>query len=268
MEKDEKKELGNKLIREPETEIENVEKAKNLGVSLANNIKNRKTINSPLNDPTQSFLHDFWLANKNINFYSSFVSVDLRGFTTLSYEKKPNEIAEVVSIFSNFVGSVTSISGGYVLKFLGDGAISFFPSIEHKRSVKRALLASYAISKGMKELIKYFNELELGKIDFGIGCDFGASVVIKIGSPYSKIHYDLIGKPINLSVKLQKFSENGDILTTENVKNNCPDELSTAFKNFELKENTHPSGFIGWLIKSADFFRSRKPEKLYVFDPD
>lgn len=263
------------FFKERETEINDFEKAQQVGIQIAKIAKTKKEINSPPNDPTQHFLHDYWNAHKSRPFYCTFLATDLRGFTQLSYEKNAKDIANIISIFSNITGSLTSIAGGYVLKFLGDGIISFFPCQHIDESIKRALLCSYAISKAMHEARDIMHNLGMERIDYGIACDVGHGIVVKIGSPYSKIHYDIIGKPINVSVKIQRLAEKGSIITTENVVNminNANDEQSISifkgmFKQLSIEDKRHPSGFIGWMLKTTLFFRSRKPENLFYFLP-
>jgi len=267
---DEKK-RNSLLVKEPETEVEDFKKARTIALNIAKIARTREHINTLPNDPTQAFLHDYWLINKSSSLYSAFLAADIRGFTQISYEKNAKEIARIVSIFSNIAGSLTSLCGGYVLKFLGDGFISFFPTKDVKHSVKRALLCSYALSIALKDfshdIHNLFNESFEKQIAYGIGCDIGCGVVVKIGSPYSKVHYDIIGKPINVSMKIQRISEKGNIITTQNIFDHAKD-YKVFFKKLNIKEKSHPAGFIGWLTEKTLFFRSRKPEVLYSFNPE
>ncbi|MEM4295597.1 MAG: adenylate/guanylate cyclase domain-containing protein [Candidatus Anstonellales archaeon] len=262
------------FFKERETEVDTLEKAEKVGIQIAKIAKIKKEINSPPNDPAQNFLHDYWNAHKSRPFYCAFLATDLRGFTQLSYEKNAKDIAAIISIFSNITGSLTEIAGGHVLKFLGDGVISFFPCQKIEDSIKRTLLCSYAISRAMHEISDVMHDLGMQKVDYGIACDSGYAIAVKIGSPYSKIHYDIIGKPINVSMKIQRLAEKGNIIVTENIVNMVNESnqknlnmFKNMFKHFNIEDKRHPSGFIGWMLRSTLFFRSRKPENLFYFMP-
>ncbi len=56
---------------------------------------------------------------------------DLRGFTAFSESRPPDEIVETLNTYFEYLAAATQAHGGEVLKFIGDAALTIFPTSAH-----------------------------------------------------------------------------------------------------------------------------------------
>ncbi|RME79304.1 MAG: adenylate/guanylate cyclase domain-containing protein [Methanobacteriota archaeon] len=255
--------VNNYIIRDEEPLAPSFDKAYAVASSLAKKIHNVTYTDSM--SKTDALLRNYYLSTASKKLYTSFMSIDLRNFTMLSHERSTDEISRLITSFSYSISNLVSACGGHVLKYVGDAVLSFFPTREPSSSVKRALIASASISRFMNNaFLPEFKRLSL-RTNYGIGVDFGESAIVKVGSASSKLHYDLIGKPINVSVKLQSMALNGQILITERASTFYRGE--GTFSPFSSYEK-HPSGISGALLKAKNLiFRKERPDNILSFSP-
>jgi class 3 adenylate cyclase len=94
--------------------------------------------------------------------------------------------------------------GGFVLKYMGDGLLAYFPEPNfigvNDNAIDCATCIKYFITKGLNVILK---EHELPELHFRIGLDSGEALVRVVGTPTAKMHKDLIGETVNIAVKIQ-----------------------------------------------------------------
>ena len=139
--------------------------------------------------------------------------VDIRGFTTLSEDKEPEEIVELLNEYFSDVTDVVITYGGHLNKFVGDEAMAIFgapmPDPDHAESAVRAALdIQRAIAEGnLKEGRK-------SKISVGVGINSGETVAGNLGSD-KRMEYTVIGDNVNVASRLTSIAKAGEILISD-----------------------------------------------------
>ena len=120
---------------------------------------------------------------------------DIRGFTSLSESRSPQEVVALLNRYFSRQVEVIFRHGGCLDKFIGDAIMAFWGApLDDPDHAKRAVMAAIEMSENL-ELFK----LELGELgkhfDVGIGLNSGSAVVGLIGSD-NKREYTAIGDTV------------------------------------------------------------------------
>ncbi len=252
--------LGNPfLIESPYNEIKTLADAEKVSERVAKHLGEKWS--SPPTNRDLAMLEHLYLSSVKKVLYSAFFSIDLRGFTTLSYSKKARELSQLITNFSSSLSSIVSSSGGYVLKYIGDAVLAFYPTKTLEESINRALFTAYTTWHFMRNAFLDWADNELGiKTNFGMGIDAGEVAIVKLGSPSTKISYDLIGKPINVSVKLQSLAEDGQTMVTEIVSTLAKEPFHSAIKEYTPPDTS--SSIWSRLLLAKLFKPAKKGKKV------
>ncbi|MBW1786122.1 MAG: HAMP domain-containing protein [Deltaproteobacteria bacterium] len=152
-----------------------------------------------------------WMKGYRVDVTVLFV--DIRGFTTLSENKEPEEIVELLNDYFSDVTDVVIKYGGHLNKFVGDEAMAVFGApvsdADHAESAVRAALdIQSAIAEGnLKEERK-------SKISVGVGINSGETVAGNLGSD-KRMEYTVIGDNVNVASRLTSLAKAGEILISE-----------------------------------------------------
>jgi class 3 adenylate cyclase len=125
---------------------------------------------------------------------------DLTGFTALTQVLTPAELTELLLEFGGSVSDLVHADGGRVVKFIGDEVMWVTSTPE--------LLAKVAI-----DLVEHPRAREAG-LQVRAGLAFGS--VLGIGGDY-------FGTPVNLAARLVGAAAPGQILASEDVRDELPD---------------------------------------------
>jgi len=160
--------------------------------------------------------------------------IDLRGSTRMSQELPPPLNAKIISLFLREMALLVDGFNAYVLKYVGDGLIAYFPEPNLLGKTDNAVDCSASMRKmirfGINPILKEHNMPEL---HFRMGLDSGRAVITNIGAPAIKMQKDLIGETINLTAKIQSVADTDEILIGESTTLN----LHTFWrKKIEKKE--------------------------------
>ena len=160
--------------------------------------------------------------------------VDLRGFTKLSQEVSPDETLKILSEYHQFIVPIINRNGGTVDKFLGDGILAHYgavvPSATYAADVVKTIEESIVAirkwneqrqSQGLKPLVLNYAATE-GLVVFGAT---GES---------KRLEMTIIGEPVNLAAKLEKFNKElgADACMTTKLIHQAKDQ------NYELQIET------------------------------
>ena len=136
----------------------------------------------------------------------SILFSDIRGFTTLSETRPPQEIVALLNrYFSRQVGVVFR-QGGTLDKFIGDCIMAFWGApLEDPRHAEHAVAAALEMER---VLVAFQKELgEAGRdFDVGIGIHTGPAVVGFIGAE-QKLDYTAIGDSVNLASRIEGLTK-------------------------------------------------------------
>jgi adenylate cyclase len=161
---------------------------------------------------------------------------DIRGFTTLSEKRTPQQVVELLNRYFTLQVEVVFRHGGSLDKFIGDCIMAFWGAPlddpEHARHAVEAALE-------MAEVLQQFKR-ELGEadadFDVGIGIHSGAAVVGLIGSEQRR-EYTAIGDTVNLGSRIEGLTKGvSRILVSRETKEACGGAFEfQSFGSFKVK---------------------------------
>jgi class 3 adenylate cyclase len=142
---------------------------------------------------------------KGKRIHAGILYVDIVGSTKTVSSLDPSQVKVYYRSFVNEMTRVVRDLAGYVLKYVGDAVIGFFPSsngfvneADHTAlcglvmiEVCRATLSPYLQSKGLPE------------IACRVGADFGPVDVVALAVTGAYLCVDLVGNVMNIAAKIQ-----------------------------------------------------------------
>jgi adenylate cyclase len=138
---------------------------------------------------------------------------DIRGFTTYSEKRSPEELVAVLNRYLAAGAEAVLAEEGTVDKFLGDAVMAWFnaplPQPDHTlRAVRAALDLKAAVEKLHAELPAK------AQLSFGVGIHYGEAVLGWIGTE-KRLEYTAIGDSVNTAKRIQENSAKGQILISK-----------------------------------------------------
>ena len=182
------------------------------------------------------------------------IFVDLVGSTNMSMTLPPEKLVTVMTAFSREVSSVIESHDGYVLKYVGDAVIGFFPSIFNKYL---ACDRSFECAESIINVIKNGINPILGRMDYPellakVGIDEGENVVVQYGYDKSS-PIDILGYSMNVAAKITSLTPTNKIAVGEDVFKLLHPKIQSRFKQLMTNKNE-------W--KYIDR-RTKKPYRVY-----
>jgi adenylate cyclase len=139
---------------------------------------------------------------------------DIRGFTALSEEMRPDQLFSLVS--GQLADQVNLVyeHGGYIDKFGGDGVMAVFDKPDKVRQsclcalrmIERAQNVSTAEDERIRQL--------------GIGIHMGHAIIGNIGSA-EHMDYSAIGTTVNLAARLCGHADRMSIVVSDTIRNSA-----------------------------------------------
>jgi adenylate cyclase len=161
---------------------------------------------------------------------------DIRGFTTLSEKRTPQQVVELLNRYFTLQVEVVFRHGGTLDKFIGDCIMALWGAPlddpEHARHAVEAALE-------MAEVLQRFKR-ELGEVDadfdVGIGIHTGPAVVGLIGSEQRR-EFTAIGDTVNLGSRIEGLTKGvSRILVSRETMEACGDAFEfKSFGSFKVK---------------------------------
>ncbi len=131
---------------------------------------------------------------------------DIRGFTTLSEKRSPEEIVSLLNRYFSLQVEIIFRHGGTLDKFIGDAIMAFWGAPQDDpQHAEHAVAAALEMEQS---LLRFKAELgEEGKdFDVGIGIHTGKAVVGFLGSE-ARMDYTAIGDTVNLSSRIEGLTK-------------------------------------------------------------
>jgi adenylate cyclase len=147
---------------------------------------------------------------------------DIRGFTTLSETRPPQEVVAILNRYFTLQVEVIFRHGGSLDKFIGDAIMAFWGApLDDPDHAKNAVACALDMAD---TLLAFKSELgELGKsFDVGIGVHSGPAVVGLIGSDKRR-EYTSIGDTVNLASRIEGLTKEAGhrILVSRETMQRC-----------------------------------------------
>jgi adenylate cyclase len=167
---------------------------------------------------------------------------DIRGFTTLSESRPPQEVVEILNRYFTRQVDVIFRHGGSLDKFIGDAIMAFWGApLDDPGHAKHAVACALDMAD---TLLAFKAELgELGRdFDVGIGIHSGPAVVGLIGSEKRR-EYTSIGDTVNLASRIEGLTKEAGrrILVSRETMERCGGSFDfVSCGTFQAKGRAQP----------------------------
>ena len=131
--------------------------------------------------------------------------VDIVGFTALSETATADDIVELLDAYFSLSSKIIARRAGEVIKYIGDGIMSHFPTGADAVRAADELLRSEA------QLRQLLVGTDLPPIEIRIGVAFGPSVLANVGPAHFRDR-TLLGDTVNMASRLEKLARKGTAL--------------------------------------------------------
>ena len=184
---------------------------------------------------------EFLLNHVNSKMSLVVMYIDLVDSTEMSRDLPIDKLVTVIRVFTHEISSVIENYDGLILKYVGDGIISFFPSGFNKylacdKAVQCAKSMINVIENGINPILEKDKD-NYPKLAVKIGIDEGENLAIQYGYDKSA-PIDLIGYPMNVAAKMTSLTGPNKITVGNNVYKLLHPSLQPEFQEMQMKEGT------------------------------
>jgi class 3 adenylate cyclase len=169
------------------------------------------------------------------------VYADLVGSTKMSMSLPVERMAKIIKAFLHELSSVVKSYNGFLLKYVGDAVIAFFPSGFNKYlSCNTAFQCANSMIKvivnGINPLLEKDKD-HYPRLAVKIGIDEGENLAIQYEFDKSA-PIDLIGYPMNVAAKMTSLTGPNKISTGNNVYKLLHPSLQSKFHKMKIIKET------------------------------
>jgi adenylate cyclase len=142
---------------------------------------------------------------------------DIRGFTTMSDGKQPQEVVNTLNEYFEVMVDVLFKYSGTLDKFVGDEIIGLFGApIPIEDSPFKAVSCAIAMLQALEEFNHTRKAENLEPIRIGVGVNTGSVITGSIGSTRA-LQYTAIGDAMNVASRLVNIAGSGEIIISEHT---------------------------------------------------
>jgi adenylate cyclase len=140
----------------------------------------------------------------------STLFADVRGYTALATQHSPEQALDLLNHYLTAASDAVAHHGGTVGDLLGDGVFAFFGApVMHSDDPERAVRAALKLQSEVARLD--IPSMPGVRLQTGIGITSGEVLAGTIGSE-RRMHYAVVGDPVNVAARLQGAAGPGQIL--------------------------------------------------------
>ena len=160
---------------------------------------------------------------------------DLVGSTNMSMTLPVDKLTTIIRAFTYEMSQVIYSHEGYVLKYVGDAVISFFPASYNKllacdKAVQCAKSMLTVIKNGINPIL---NQYDYPELNVKLGLDEGENVIVQYGHDRSS-QIDILGYCMNIAAKITSLTGPNKISIGEDVYNMLHPSIRAKFKEMKL----------------------------------
>ena len=193
-------------------------------------------IDEILEDPSKLMLGG---QRKNLSVLFS----DIRGFTSFSEKKSPEEVVRYLNEYLDAMTQIIFEFKGTLDKFVGDEIMVFFgaPGTQHASNhAEQAVRCAIAMQKRLLELQAQWIKEGRDILHAGIGINTGDMIVGNMGST-DRMDYTVIGDHVNLAARLCGHAKGHQILLSEMTAEQLPKNIAVkALSPIPVKGKSEP----------------------------
>ena len=154
---------------------------------------------------------------------------DIRGFTTLSETRKPEEVVALLNRYFSLQVDVVFKHGGSLDKFIGDAIMAFWGApLDDPKHARNAVLCALEMADTLQQFKREIGSAH-ENFDVGIGIHSGTALVGLIGSEKRR-EYTAIGDTVNLASRIEGLTKDAGrrILVSRETMDLCGDAIDFA----------------------------------------
>lgn len=160
---------------------------------------------------------------------------DLVGSTNMSMTLPADKLTTIIRAFTYEMSQVIYSHEGYVLKYVGDAVISFFPASYNKllasdKAVQCAKSMLTVVKNGINPIL---NQYDYPELNVKLGLDEGENVIVQYGHDKGS-QIDILGYCMNIAAKITSLTGPNKISIGEDVYNMLHPSIRAKFKEMKL----------------------------------
>jgi adenylate cyclase len=143
---------------------------------------------------------------------------DIRGFTALSEDMRPDDVARLLSEYFSVMVEVVFRHNGTLDKFIGDAIMAQWGApIAGTDDAGSAMAAALEMMRELDTLNAKWRAQGRPALQIGVGLNYGESFAGYIGSE-RRLEYTVIGDAVNTASRLCAAAEGGEILLSGEMR--------------------------------------------------
>lgn len=142
---------------------------------------------------------------------------DLRGFTTLSESRDPEEMVQLLNRYLEEMSKIILKYDGIIDEILGDAILAVFGAPEaHSNDPERAVACAIEMQNRLTQMNHDIVASGYPALEMGIGINTGQVIVGNIGSDV-RMKYGIVGDTVNRASRIESNSVGGQVLIGEST---------------------------------------------------
>jgi len=185
---------------------------------------------------------------------------DLRGFTSLSETKDPEEMVQLLNRYLEKMSRIILKYDGIIDEIIGDAILAVFGAPEsHGNDPERAIACAIEMQNSLIELNEQNIKSGDPPLEMGIGINTGNVIVGNIGSEL-RMKYGIVGSAVNTAARIESNSIGGQVLVGEATFRLAKEKLTAEPpRNIMMKGMKNPLVFYCVSAIDSDYAVSLKP---------
>ncbi|MFO7989165.1 MAG: adenylate/guanylate cyclase domain-containing protein [Thermodesulfobacteriota bacterium] len=142
---------------------------------------------------------------------------DLRGFTTLSESRDPEEMVQLLNRYLKQMSTIILAYDGIIDEIIGDAILAVFGAPDpHENDPQRAVACAIEMQNRLDRLNTELMDDGYPALEMGIGINTGSVIVGNIGSDL-RMKYGIVGETVNQAARIESNSIGGQVLIGEST---------------------------------------------------
>jgi adenylate cyclase len=228
------------LILEEQTEISNAHILKIITESRARILKLLKSHNKHFFSNIESS-DAFLRSHVDSKIHLIILYIDIAGSTYLSTVLPLSDLTTILQVFTQEMTIVIVNNYGYVLKYVGDAIIAYFPVDDNfylasRNAICCALNMLTIVEQAINPVLKEFDFPEL---HVKIGIDSGENAIVGYAFSRKSSHIDIIGYPMNIAAKITSLAKPNHILIGNSTYSGLNPKLEHTLRKLGLENSEY-----------------------------
>ena len=140
------------------------------------------------------------------NQYLTILFVDIRGFTTFSERRRPDEVIRFLKSYYEYLLDIVHRHRGFVKSFMGDGVMLVFGYNQDDHISNEPLNCAFEILDRLSE----FNDQHGTSVNVGIGMHSGPTGAGNIGT-LDRTEFAVIGNTVNMASRIESETKKANL---------------------------------------------------------